>query len=540
MKKKLLALLLATTMTFGMSMTVLADEQPNNAAKQYEQDKTDRGYDGSIEGHSFVAYQVFKGVYAEGTLSDIEWGDGVDSEGIITALKDKNYLEKDITYSAAKVAEVIAEYGDYSDAAYDIASIVYANLNGTYHSVESKVDPGYYLVVDNTNMDAEDKKGDTRNLALLQVTNGTFDIKVKNSTVSVEKKVQDMNDSDATESANEKWQDSADYDIGDVIPFQLTGTIPSNYEQYKSFAYTFHDTEEEGLEFVGITKVYAVKDNDEKDLSGKYEITTSTCGCTFEVRFANLKEIEEIEAGYKIVVEYESKITEKAKIGDQGNINTVELEYTNSFDGNGTGKTKPDSVIVFTYELDVNKVTGTIENHTALAGAGFTLYKKYNSEPEGIESMNSEIFEKVKAATEITDNNYYKVGEMTSTEQNPIDQFIFEGLDDGEYILVETQTPVGYNTCTPIVFAVKAEHQDSVDVTEGNRTTVLRNLNITSESTITNHNGIMSTDVYNNKGSLLPSTGGMGTTIFYILGGILAVGAGVVLFARKRMSNEEE
>ena len=540
MKKRLLALMMAAVLTMGMSMTAFAEgQQPKDTTgKTYEQDKEEKGYDGTIEGHTFVAYQVFKGNYSEGVLSNIEWGDGVNYENIITKLKDKKYLENEKKYTAADVAEVIAKMGDYSDAAYDIADVVYENITSESYPITEKVAPGYYLIVDTTELDSED--GDTRNLALLEVTDGTFDIKVKNSTVSVEKKVQDKNDSDEEDSTNGIWQDSADYDVNDEIPFKLTGTIPSNYDQYKSFKYIFHDTEEKGLKFKEITKVYAIntEDNSEIDLKGKYETPTTTDDCTFEVSFDNLKDITDIKAGYKIVVEYISILTEEAVIGNVGNVNTVDLEYTNSFDGKGTGRTKPDSVIVFTYELDVNKVTGTLENYTDLDGAGFSLYKKYDTEPDNATKMSDEDFAKVKFTTE-TINNYYLVGTITSTKDKPIHKFMFERIDDGEYILVESQTPDGYNTCDPIVFVVNASHTSETEVTKDNRTTILGEFKFTSSSTITNKDGVMSTKVFNNKGAILPSTGGIGTTMFYVIGGILVIGAGVILFARKRMSVED-
>jgi LPXTG-motif cell wall-anchored protein len=164
------------------------------------------------------------------------------------------------------------------------------------------------------------------------------------------------------------------------------------------------------------------------------------------------------------------------------------------------GETVKDVVIVFTYEYDVNKVDGAGE---ALTGAGFTLYKKVGSEWVAV-------------------GNEIVGGDITTFE--------FKGLDSGDYKLVETTVPTGYNKADDIEFTITA----SYDIKSNNPQ--FHKLTINGKEYTT---GIVVTEVENLTGTELPSTGGIGTTIFYVAGGILVVGAAVMLIAKKRTENEE-
>ena len=226
-----------------------------------------------------------------------------------------------------------------------------------------------------------------------------------------------------------------------------------------------------------------------------------------------------VDKNSKIVVEYTATLNENAVIGSAGNPNTVRLVYSNnpnnSGDGNQTpgtppttpptetGKTPKDTVIVFTYKTVVNKVD---QNNKALAGAGFTLYKKVNGEWKQV---------KVISASEAT-------------------SFEFTGLDDGDYKLSETTTPSGYNTIADITFTVEAEHETESDASQ---LTKLNGVAASGEITFTPDKtaGSLTTAVTNKKGSILPSTGSVGTTLLYLVGAALVVAAGVLLVTKKRM-----
>ena len=215
-----------------------------------------------------------------------------------------------------------------------------------------------------------------------------------------------------------------------------------------------------------------------------------------------------------ITVEYTATLNENAVLGSAGNLNNVYLEYSNNPNkseagNNETGNTPADKVIVFTYKTIINKVDG---EDKPLTGAEFTL-EKYNKETDEWEAIA-----------------VVKNDEGTT--------FTFSGLDDGDYRLTETKTPAGYNTIEPIEFTITAEHDvlsDNPALTSlsGNATT--GEITFTSSTT----EGSLSADVVNKAGSTLPETGGMGTTIFYILGGLLVLFAVVLLVSKKRMSSEK-
>ena len=324
---------------------------------------------------------------------------------------------------------------------------------------------------------------------------------------SSEKKVKDINDS--TDADYGDWADTADHDIGDRIPFQLSATLPNNYAEYETYALTFHDTESTGLSFQQDTvKVYI----DGKLVNtGDYQIVTTglTDGYTFEIRFADLKTVTAADDTVAdnssvVTVEYESILNDQAVIGAQGNPNNMHITFSNNPNGEGTGRTPVDTVIVFTYKVVVDKVDGEGEE---LPGAEFTLNKK-NAEGTW------ELVEIIGTGTETT--------------------FTFEGLDDGEYQLVESKTPASYNTIDPIEFTVTATHDDATltltalsgDVTSGA---------VELAFTPSIPDGSLSATVINNQGSTLPETGGIGTTIFFVLGGLLVIGAGVLLVVRVRV-----
>jgi LPXTG-motif cell wall-anchored protein len=215
----------------------------------------------------------------------------------------------------------------------------------------------------------------------------------------------------------------------------------------------------------------------------------------------------------KVVVEYNATLNDKAVLGSEGNPNSVELTYSNNPNDTGDGKSKPantgttpkDTVKVFTYQTIINKVGE--DEKTPLAGAEFTLVKKNKD-----------------GSTKNVD--VVKNAEGTS--------FTFKGLDAGDYVLKETKTPDGYNTVKPIEFTINAKYDPEADDPQ------LINLSgdVTSgvaEFDANKADGSLKADIVNRKGSLLPSTGGMGTTILYVIGSILVLVAAVLLITKKRM-----
>ena len=227
-------------------------------------------------------------------------------------------------------------------------------------------------------------------------------------------------------------------------------------------------------------------------------------------------------------MEYTATLNTNAVIGSDGNPNEVYLEYSNNpnwtpGEGEGpkdspTGDTPKDTVIVFTYKTIINKVDG---KGNALAGAEFTLEKKIlGDNPD----------------TEEVENEYWKAIAVVKNDEGTT--FTFSGLDDGNYRLTETVTPNGYNTIDDIYFTITAEHDvlsDNPALTSLSGSVTTGEVTFTSDTT----DGSLSTNVVNKAGSTLPETGGIGTTIFYILGSVLLVGAAILLITKKRMSAEK-
>ncbi|MCI6228676.1 MAG: isopeptide-forming domain-containing fimbrial protein [Clostridiales bacterium] len=493
--KKLASLLLALTLVFALTITVAADETTYSITIH-----------NSAEGHTYEAYQIFTGTLSGTTLSDIVWGSGISEDGK-TALGDA--VEKAETLKTEADAKSFAkEVAPYLTTAAGSASTV---TSGKY--VISNLSAGYYLVKDKDNTLTD--KNDSYTEYIIKVV-GNATATPKSSVPTVEKKVKDVNNS--TDDGMTDWQDSADHDIGDSIPFQLKATLANNVTSYNTYKVVFHDTLSKGLTYNNDAKVYI---GGTKTDGFSVTSTVNTDGTT--TLTVSCDNVRGLDAGNSsvITVEYTATLNDNAVIGSAGNPNEVTLEFSNNPNGEGTGMTPKDVVIVFTYKVLVNKVTKNpdydpevegSEEYIPLNGAGFTLYKKNASD------------EYVAVGSELKGEN------MTT--------FTWSGLDDGDYKLVETTTPAGYNTIEPIEFTVTAEHDIQ---SENPALTSLSGNATTGQLTFTPNvnEGSLSADVVNQSGSTLPETGGMGTTLFYVLGGILAVGAIVLLVTKKRMNSAE-
>ena len=496
--RKLASLLLALIMVFALATTAFAAENTTISAPE----GSTRTYD---------VYQIFTGDLHEGVLSNIKWGkNGTGTKGNAV---DQTTLDALAAVNGKSDTEKLTEIQKYVKLDSEKFGTV---SNGNSLTVPT----GYYLIKDNGPVN----DGEAYSLYVVQVV-GPTTISPKVGTTTSDKKVDDKNDSNTTEDAT-TWQDSADYDIGDAVPFKLSATIAQDYANYThGYKLTFHDKEDTGLTFnASSVKVYV----DGAEITSGFTVVTENLGddCTFEVRFANLKEITSVHARSVISVEYTSTLNNQAVIGSTGNKNTSHVSYTNNPNdeqAGENGKTPDDVVIVFTYKTIVNKVTknpaydaskdtektGTDSDGNKefipLKGAGFTLYKNASGTYEAVGS-------------ELKDED------MTT--------FTWSGLDDGDYKLVETTTPSGYNTIPDIEFTITATH----DVTSDNPTLI--SLSGGDKFTGVISTGVVSANIENQSGAQLPSTGGIGTTIFYVLGSVLVIGAAVLLVTKKRMSTK--
>ena len=451
---------------------------------------------GANAGHIFEAYQIFTGKVSGNTLSDIEWGSGVSEQGK-TALGSAKEKAKELTDSNSK------------DFAYAVSEYL-TNPAGSANAKDSSdnyvitgLEPGYYLVKDKGPTTGQD----SYSKFILQVV-GNKTVAVKKQVPESYKKVMDKNDTTGTTT---DWQDSADWDIGDKVPFQLTGTVASDYKEYKApYQLVFHDTLSEGLTFdKNSVKVYT-NDSTDPISADQYTVTyPATDGHTFDVTIKNVKALDGIVT--KIRVKYEATLNEHAVIGSAGNPNKMYMDFSNnpnSTQGGEKGTTPEDKVIVFTYKTIINKVDS--EKHL-LAGAAFKLEKVNKN---GSNTL---------------------VKEFTADENTT--SFEFKGLDDGQYILTETKTPEGYNTMDPITFEITATHDvESNDptLTELSGNKVIGEI----EFTVSKDDGSLTADVVNNKGSELPETGGMGTTVLYAAGTLMILAAAAFLVMKKKADSK--
>lgn len=453
--------------------------------------------------HQYEIYQIFTGDLSEGILSNVKWG--VNGTGTVGKAVDSTIITELTNVNSKSDREKLDVVERY--AKLDSTPVETISNGATYRAVA-----GYYLIKDKDDS-AFDTSADTYTTYIVQVV-GNVTISPKSDVPSFEKKVKDTNN---TTGATSDWQDSADYDIGDVVPFKLEGTVASNYADYKTYYFAFHDKAEAGLTFnKDSVKVYV----DSKEITSGYNVETSPADKdTFDVVFDNLKTITDVRADSKITVEYTATLNDKAVLGNQGNVNTAHLEFSNNpnEEQNGsnkpeTGNTPDDSVIVFTYQVVVNK---TKANGEALTGAEFTLEKVH------------------KDGTKTS---------ITAVKSNGDTTFTFKGLDDGDYILTETVTPATYNTIEPIRFTVTADHK--ITWNGEARTKILASLSGNTASgkitfTASADKSELTTDVVNQSGATLPGTGGIGTTIFYVIGGLLMAAAAVLLITKKRMNSDK-
>ena len=454
-------------------------------------------------GHEYVIYQIFTGDLAidadgEEILSNIKYGADYGTEG-----------------------EVVPQ--SVLDAVNADPSSVVPTGNGTAMVTEGETATatdlvaGYYMIVDVTNpLPGQD----TSSAVMFQVV-GDTNITSKHTGTTIVKKTQDINDStgEQPKDGDSVWIDSADYDMGDTVPFKSTANFEgmANYETYKV---VITDIMAKGLEYKGdmaitvngqpCTSDYTIEVTEDYASDDEYN-----GGTKIVVTFENIKGINGTVNDAEVVLTYSATLGEDANFGAPGNPNKIKA--TTKPDGEGEKDTPWDVNIIFTYKLESNKYANEVKEGNELTGAGFTLFKwiKNDSEAGG-------------AWTQI--GNEVKGEEMT--------KFEWKGIDDGKYKLEETTTPAGYNTIDPIEFEVVAEH---VIVADNPTLTNLTGEEETGEITFSadKTSGLVSTDVVNNSGTVLPETGGIGTRLFYGIGGVLVVGAIILLITKKRMGSAE-
>lgn len=493
-------------------------------------------------GHTYQAYQVFSGrLDSTGKLlADINWGANIDTtkevdgKTMLAAIQGLDGFAQ--CQTAVQIAEVLGGAGTTAETLDAFAAVVSKYLKGMPGTSEgpagdaesgyvytiSGLDDGYYFVTEDVQTPETDN---SYTKFMLQVIGDTT-VDAKTDVPSAVKKVQENSEKYNIDGGyGAGYNDVADYNIGDVVPFEFYSKVP-DMSNFKTYKYIFHDSMSAGLDFnndVEVTIGGAV-------ITEGYRVVETDEG--FDVIFDNLKTVDGAVKDAEICIKFTAKLNDQAEIGLPGNPNTLTLEYSNN-PNNETQTTTgtPDTVIVFTYELDVTKVDG--KDNTPLEGVEFKMRNA-----DGKYVIISTEGDNKGRVTGWADTK--EGGSVLTTASGG--NFAVIGLDDGVYYLEETKPKDGYNTIKdPIQVTISAVTANGQNWTDGTAANALTALNITigegDDASMTQGSadtGSVSTIVKNNKGIELPGTGGIGTTIFYIVGGILVVGAAVLLIAKKR------
>lgn len=471
--KKLASLLLALVMVLSLGTTAFAEGETGSIT-----------INDAVVGQTYTIYQILDlesynvSANAYAYKATTAWNTFINSDAI-----KGTYMEVD--------AQGYVTWKDGADAAaFAKAAQKYAKDNsianqGSVTATTTTVsftglDLGYYLV-DTT----------LGTLCSLDTTNPDVVMEEKNEVPTNVKTVEE----DSTGNYGEK----NDADIGQTVNFKSTITAQAGAENY-----VFHDTMSAGLTYTGVTGITL---NGTAVDASNYTVVTEglTDGCTFEVRFTQAF-CDTLKANDQIVISYTATLNENAVIAGEGNPNTSKLSYG---DSSNTKYTPDSQTKTYTWDVDVFKYTMDGETEKALAGATFTLSKNADgSNPIALVSEGNNVYRVAKTG---------ETGTVTEITTDATGKFTIKGLDADTYYLTETKAPAGYNKLAGPVTIVIGENGVVNGTTEAPQ-------------------GVDEVKVLNQSGTELPSTGGMGTTIFYIIGAILVIGAAVLLIARKRMN----
>lgn len=506
--------------------------------------------DNAADGHTYEAYQLFTGELAGGKLSNIVWGEDIDGTAVVAALQADATLNavdaiKNLksTADAATVAEALAGLTDKSAEAKALATVFESLVDGTPTKSStdagdtytiSELPAGYYLVKDQDASLTGDHDAYTG--YILEVVD-SVEVAPKSAYPTVDKQVQDETaDAEANADTN-GWGETADHAINESFQFKLIANIAADEDlaYYDSYKVVFTDTMSTGVTFESIESVTVGSTT----LTAEQYSCTATAGMEGNGTASWTLTIDDIMLydtnlvdGAVVTVIYNAHLNSDAEItkedGATSNANTVGLQYSNNpnweaeneGDEEELGKTEPDTVWVFTYGVDNTKYKDSIADTNKLEGAGFTLYTDA-AKTQAVNLVLEDGVYRPAAATEA--EGVVIVTEMTSQADGT---FNIVGLDVGTYYLAETKTPAGYNTCADTTIVIGASHSESGD---GTTNTVELKANSTN----------LANNIINKSGSTLPSTGGIGTTLFYVIGGTMAAGAGVYLISKKRMNKED-
>ena len=552
--KRFFSIGMAVVMMLSMTISAFAaNENPHTITITHEK-----------SGHVYEAYQVFKGDISDDKLTNVEWGNGVNGEALLVDLKqmeDSPYMDCNSAEAVADVLETMSENSAELDAFATVAGkhlTTEASVSTNAGTVEKdgiayyKYDiqvtgDGYYLVKDQGTKEIED--GDAYTKYILKVV-GDVLVEAKADAPELEKKIVE----------GEKKVDANNGSVGDTVNYELTSRVP-DMDGYDKYDFIVHDTLSEGLTFqedsvriqVGNT-VLSAED---------YSVVTENVSddCIFEIILKDFYNKYKEQSGAKITMKYSAIINENAIVGNVGNSNEAYLEYSNHPYEGVNGITPKDIVLTYVTGIELIKID---ENGNRLTGAEFQItgdkLNKVQTMKEVFQEDPNGIFYKLKkgtytdiAPTEETAGDYANTeityGREIKTEWNISTEAVsatatvgsdgvvrFDGLSEGTYVIKEMKAPSGYNLLKEDI-TVKISCEEPATVLSGEEKAVwkytLSGAVSTENNEVTATSGRVELTIENKEGATLPSTGGIGTTIFYILGAILTVGGGAILLTKK-------
>ena len=572
--KRVFALLLALVMVLAMGATAFA-------ADTYTITITPNADDAGT--HTYEAYQLFKGdlVKQDGKkiLTNITWGDNIDTTKLATLAQDINTLNAETAdytaLTASSTAEAFADAISGLNAAHDsaaaqavadaFAKVLKGTPAGTGAAGTNKIEglsAGYYLVKDKDGtQDGKEDAAYTR--YILQVLDDVT-IEAKSEVPSVDKKIVNGENRLSATSAS----------IGDTIPYEVTSTVP-DMTGYNKYFFVLNDTMSKGLTFnddvaITIGTKTLVKDT---DFTVEAATDSDTGVTTVKIVLKNFIQYQTSQPGKAIKVTYSATLNENADLTATGNVNEVELTYSNNPNHDYTGTPeKPDEpgpnepvgetpeVTTKTFTTGVKLIKVDAEDPTrTLTGAKFSIAGTKLK----VTLINQEVFEldadgeyymltdgtytktaptdETKDNYDSTEKKYTKVEHVVkTTQEEPVTAegyvksdgtLTFEGLAAGTYTITELVPPEGFNLLkTPITLVIDGTLDQTAKTCTWSATA--------NGEDAAYVNNLVQLTVENKAGNEMPSTGGIGTTIFYVAGAVLAVGACILLIARRRVRFE--
>lgn len=527
--KKVFAAAAAIATVFGLAATTVATANAADNATL-----TVSTTDAKFAGKTVNAYKMFSAtVSGDGnskavsyTLTD-EWKPFFKDSAAsgLTGATDANVNDKANDYVSKLTGnDLVAFATKASNWAQTTANNIKADAtatvstdatDGKYTATFTNLDYGYYVVAV-PGATLANASGQYATLVSVDGTN--VDANIKGDLPTVDKKVQ----------VNGTGKDATDAKIGDTLNFTLTSTIP-DMAAYDTYTFNFKDTLSEGLTFGQVTSVTVEGVAAPLTEGTDYTVTAPTASNnTLTVAMNDFKAKQQANAGKKITVTYTATLNEKAVVGGAGNVNSATIQYSNNPSAGGTGDSEPSKVRVFTYGFTVDKYAGNeyADGATRLAGAEFTLA------PKGGAAIS---FVQVTAGS-AAENAVYRVAKAgetgtTTTITTPANgKVVFQGLKNGEYTLTETKAPAGYNKLASAIGVKVNGQNDGTDTTDATVTITYNNDN-GSDYNQTASNGVI--PVQNKSGAILPSTGGMGTIAFTVIG-VLVIALGVAWTLKRK------